>query len=69
MKVTIVLLFLLIFNIEKTETFVYICKTKSSKKYHYRKNCRGLSRCSTTIEKITKQKAKASGKTLCGWED
>ncbi len=61
---------LLSFNaaIEEEKT-VYICKTKSSKKYHYRKNCRGLSRCSTTIEKVTLKKAKASKKTLCGWED
>lgn len=48
---------------------VYLCMGKGSKKYHYRKNCRGLSNCSTKIHEVTLKKAKEMGRTLCGWED
>ncbi len=61
------LLFQPIFSLE--ETNVYICKGKGSKKYHYNKYCRGLSRCSTKIYQVTLPKAKEMGRTLCGWED
>ncbi|WP_228236842.1 hypothetical protein [Allomuricauda sp. M10] len=52
-----------------SDTNVYICMGKGSKKYHYRKNCRGLSNCSTKINEVTLAKAKEMGRTLCGWED
>ena len=52
-----------------SDTTVYICMGKGSKKYHYRKNCRGLSNCSTKIHEVTLKKAKEMGRTLCGWED
>lgn len=52
-----------------SDTKVYICMGKGSKKYHYRKNCRGLSNCSTKINEVTLEKAKDMGRTLCGWED
>lgn len=52
-----------------SDTKVYICMGKSSKKYHYNKNCRGLSNCSTKIHEVTLEKAKDMGRTLCGWED
>ena len=48
---------------------VYICKGKDSKRCHYDKHCRGLSRCSTKIYEVTLAKAKEMGRTLCGWED
>ncbi|MEC3965251.1 hypothetical protein [Flagellimonas halotolerans] len=51
------------------DTNVYVCMGKGSKKYHYRKNCRGLSNCSTKIYQVTLAKAKEMGRTLCGWED
>nr|WP_298793866.1 hypothetical protein [uncultured Allomuricauda sp.] len=51
------------------ETKVYICMGKGSKKYHYNKNCRGFSNCSTKIHEVTLEKAKDMGRTLCGWED
>jgi hypothetical protein len=51
------------------ETEVYICKGKYSKKYHYKKNCRGLSNCSTNIYKVTLSEAKKLKRTLCGHED
>ena len=51
------------------ETKVYICKGKSSKRYHYKKNCRGLSNCSTKTYEVTLKEAKELKRTLCGWED
>ena len=51
------------------KTNVYICKGKYSKKYHYKKNCRGLSNCSTSTYKITLSEAKKLKRTLCGHED
>lgn len=51
------------------DTNVYICKGPQSKKYHYKKDCRGLSRCSTDTYKVTLAEAKKIGRTLCGWED
>ncbi len=55
--------------VETTESDVYICKGKGSKRYHYTKTCRGLSRCSTKVYKVTLKKAKEMKRTLCGWED
>lgn len=65
----VVLFILPISNAETTETNVYICKGKGSKRYHYTKTCRGLSRCSTKVYKVTLKKAKELKRTLCGWED
>ena len=49
---------------------VYICVSKGAKKYHYKKNCRGLNSCSHEIKKVTISDAKGKyNKTLCGWED
>lgn len=52
-----------------TDTTVYICNGKYSKKYHYKDDCRGLSNCSTKVEKTTLKAAKDKGRTLCGFED
>ncbi|MCL6218188.1 hypothetical protein [Zunongwangia pacifica] len=54
---------------EETETTVYICKGKYSKKYHYKKNCHGLNNCSTDIYKTTLDSAKKAGRKICGFED
>lgn len=48
---------------------VYICTGKYSKKYHYKKNCRGLSNCKAKIKAVDIKTAKEFGRTLCGWED
>lgn len=63
------LLFSMIANHLNTKSEVFICKTASSKKYHYSSNCRGLSRCSTKIYKVSLEEAKKLNRTLCGWED
>jgi hypothetical protein len=56
-------------SFQATLSDVYICKGKYSKRYHYIKNCRGLSNCSTDIYKVTLSEAEELGRTLCGWED
>jgi hypothetical protein len=53
----------------KNVNSVYICNGKSSKKFHYKINCRGLSNCSTKIELVSLADAKKLGRTVCGWED
>ena len=68
----IILLFALVFisaSFSISETYVYICKGKHSKKYHYNDTCRGLNRCSTKTYKVTLKHAKNIGRTLCGHED
>ena len=51
------------------DTTVYICNSTSAKKYHYKKNCRGLNRCKKETKAITLASARKRGRTLCGWED
>ena len=48
---------------------VYVCDSSNAKKYHLKEHCRGLSNCTYRTIKITLEKAKKEGKTLCGWED
>ncbi|NLN32795.1 MAG: hypothetical protein GX159_04280 [Flavobacteriaceae bacterium] len=52
-----------------SQSSVYLCNSSNAKKYHYTKNCRGLSNCKHQIIKVSVQEAKKRGKTLCGWED
>lgn len=66
-KILFFISLLFIFSFQTKD--VYICKGKSSKKYHYKKNCRGLSNCSTDVYKVELSEAKKIGRTLCGWED
>ncbi|MEM8998987.1 MAG: hypothetical protein AAGB24_01890 [Bacteroidota bacterium] len=66
--ITLLFAFSFDYPIQK-EVQVYICKGKGSKRYHYAKTCRGLSRCSTKIHEVTLKEAKKMGRTLCGWED
>lgn len=63
------ILFIGLCSFTSSETNVYICKGKYSKKYHYSKSCRGLSNCSTSIYSVSLANAKDMGRTLCGWED
>jgi len=63
------LIFILFTSFVGIETKVFICKGKSSKKYHLKKDCRGLSNCSTEIFEVSLSKAKELKRTLCGWED
>lgn len=65
----IILSFSLTISPDITYQDVYICNSKNAKKYHLKKNCRGLSACKADIKKLSLEKAKNIGKTLCGWED
>ncbi|MDO6676471.1 hypothetical protein Q4517_13045 [Tenacibaculum sp. 1_MG-2023] len=47
---------------------VYICSSVASTKYHFKKNCRGLSQCKTTIKESTEKKVRKYGRLLCKWE-
>lgn len=50
------------------QTSAYLCDSPGGTKYHYTKNCRGLSNCKHKIIKVSLSEAKKRGKTLCGWE-
>lgn len=52
-------------NISAGDSYVYICTGPQSKKYHKTENCRGLSKCSGTIKKITLDEAKKIKRTPC----
>ena len=41
----------------KEPVYVYLCEGRASKVYHASPDCRGLSRCSTKIYKVTLEKA------------
>jgi hypothetical protein len=47
------------------EKKVYICTGSSSKRYHEKKNCRGLSNCGGTIKELTIEQAEKQGRTPC----
>ncbi len=51
------------------DTDVYLCNSKNGKKYHFTKDCRGLSNCKAEVIKVTLTDAKKQGKELCGFED
>ncbi len=54
---------------QKEEKKVYICNSMTSDRYHYKKNCPGIKRCTDSIIKVSIKKAKASfGRTVCGFE-
>ncbi|WP_227871661.1 hypothetical protein [Flavobacterium kingsejongi] len=51
-----------------SETYVYMCKSKAAKKYHYNKACAGMNACSQQIIKMTLKDAKDKGKEPCSLE-
>lgn len=74
LKITVLLfLSLLIFlscsSYEVGRGYVYVCNGSKSYAYHYNPHCRGLSKCSTDLEKITEKEAIERGRRLCGFED
>lgn len=44
---------------------VYVCDGPYAKKYHGKKNCRGLENCSGSIKSISLQEAREMGRTPC----
>ncbi len=71
MKFLYLFLFTFLLNAGGTynQTSVYLCDSSGGKKYHYKKNCRGLLNCKHEIVKVTLKKAQSLGKTICGHED
>ncbi|ACU08123.1 hypothetical protein FIC_01679 [Flavobacteriaceae bacterium 3519-10] len=63
------LTFLLSAGANHSQSGVYLCDSDGGKKYHFTKNCRGLSNCQHEIIKVTLKKAQSLGKTLCGHEN
>lgn len=47
------------------EKSVYICTGPTAKRYHAKKSCSGLKKCSGAIQQISLQKAKNMGRTPC----
>ena len=47
------------------EESVFLCNGGSSKVYHKRPDCRGLSNCSTQIEKVSLSTAIGKGRRAC----
>lgn len=48
---------------------VYICDSPTAKKYHIKKDCSGLNRCTHVIKQVSKTDAVKSGYTICLLED
>ena len=72
MKKTILLICLGIFSLsfqekkeKKKKQKVYICNSVRSTRYHYDKDCRGLSKCKSNIKITTRVKAKKYGRISC----
>lgn len=69
MKKLLPLLLLFAFTSFTASNDVYLCNSKGGKRYHFTKDCRGLSNCQAEIIKVTLDDAKKKGKTICGYED
>ncbi|OWK99349.1 hypothetical protein AP75_02395 [Kaistella haifensis DSM 19056] len=65
----LIILFSIILFLKDQQSNVFICKGKNSERYHLKKSCRGLSKCSTDIHTVTIAEAREKGRTLCKWED
>ncbi len=53
-------------NRKSVESAVYICDSKTSYAYHSSTDCRGLSRCTHGVVKLTRKEADQS-RTPCKW--
>ncbi len=62
-------LFFIICSFTYTDTLVYLCRGKNSKRYHFDRKCKGLAKCTSKIDTVTIKFAQNIGRTLCGYED
>ena len=69
LNIVFIIISVTLFSFNIAVDHVYICDSKTAKKYHYKKDCRGLNACKAEIVKITLSDALDSKRTLCGWED
>lgn len=67
-KLLLTISIITLFSFNSVVDYVYICDSKTAKKYHYDKNCRGIKSCKFKIVKITLSEAEEKNKTLCGFE-
>ena len=44
---------------------VWVCTGGSSKRFHAYNNCKGLSKCSASIDEVTLEEAEMMGRTPC----
>lgn len=56
-------------NTETPYDSVFICTGKYSRRYHLKRNCKGVSGCQGTVIKTALDQAMSKGRSLCGWED
>ncbi len=49
----------------KSEEYVYLCNGPSSKVFHKSKSCKGLSRCSTQITRVSQSTAHFKRRRAC----
>lgn len=66
---SLLLLLFLTTSVTPIQSDVYICGPRGAKRYHFTKDCRGLSNCKHGLYKTTLKEARGYGLTLCGWED
>ena len=69
MKTGLLIFGLFSFLFSLTNTKVYLCDSKNGKKFHYKKDCRGLKACTHEIILVDIITAKRKGKTICGFEN
>lgn len=50
---------------KKEEVAVYICVSKTAKRYHCDRDCRGLNNCTHEIKIVTVKEAEKRGLTPC----
>ncbi len=57
-----------LFLFSATNTSVYICVSKSSEVFHYKKECQGIKRCSHEVKVVSLETAISMGRRECGYE-
>ncbi len=50
---------------KKEESTVYICVSKTAKRYHCDRDCRGLNNCTHEVKIVTVKEAEKRGLTPC----
>ena len=63
--ITLTLITLVFSSFTMFQSDVYICKGPSSKVFHKTESCKGLTKCSTQIYKVTEDEAKKMGRRQC----